>query len=62
MAERVGRQEHRALLTAGAGHLHQHVVPRWSGDANFITVLAGTKTLPQLLSDTRRLLAEAWSA
>lgn len=42
-------------------HLHQHVVPRWSGDANFITVLSGTKTLPQLLSDTRRLLADAWS-
>ena len=42
-------------------HLHQHVVPRWSGAANFITVLGGTKTLPQLLSETRRLLAEAWS-
>ncbi len=42
-------------------HLHQHVVPRWSGDANFITVLGGTKTLPQLLSDTRALLAEAWA-
>jgi ATP adenylyltransferase len=42
-------------------HLHQHVVPRWAGDANFITVLGGTKTLPQLLSDTRALLAEAWT-
>jgi ATP adenylyltransferase len=41
-------------------HLHQHVVPRWSGDANFITVLGGTKTLPQLLADTRALLSEAW--
>lgn len=41
-------------------HLHQHVVPRWSGDANFITVLGGTKVLPQLLFDTRTLLAEAW--
>ena len=41
-------------------HLHQHVVPRWSGDANFITVTAGTKTLPQLLQDTRALLADAW--
>ena len=41
-------------------HLHQHVVPRWSGDANFITVLGATKTLPQLLADTRALLAEAW--
>lgn len=41
-------------------HLHQHVVPRWSGDANFMTVLAGTKTLPQLLEDTRDLLRAAW--
>ena len=43
-----------------ADHLHQHVVPRWSGDANFITIVGGTKTLPQLLADTRGLLAEAW--
>ena len=42
-------------------HLHQHVVPRWSGDANFITVVSGTKVLPQLLGETRDLLAEAWS-
>ena len=43
-----------------AAHLHQHVVPRWSGDANFMTVLGQTKTLPQLLEDTRDLLADAW--
>jgi ATP adenylyltransferase len=43
-----------------SGHLHQHVVPRWSGDANFMTVIGGTKTLPQLLGETRDLLAEAW--
>lgn len=41
-------------------HLHQHVVPRWSGDANFMTVLAATKVLPQLLTDTRDLLSKAW--
>ncbi|WP_277498284.1 MULTISPECIES: HIT domain-containing protein [unclassified Nocardioides] len=45
-----------------AAHLHQHVVPRWSGDANFMTVLGATKTLPQLLTDTRDLLREAWPA
>ena len=45
-----------------ADHLHQHVVPRWTGDANFITVVGGTKMLPQLLEDTRRLLADAWSS
>jgi ATP adenylyltransferase len=44
-----------------AGHLHQHIVPRWSGDANFMTVVGGTKTLPQLLGETRDLLAAAWS-
>lgn len=48
---------------AGAGiaaHLHQHVVPRWGGDTNFMPVVARTKVLPQLLSETRRLLAGAW--
>jgi ATP adenylyltransferase len=43
-----------------AAHLHQHVVPRWGGDANFIAVIGQTKTIPQLLSETRALLAEAW--
>ncbi|MGD7001129.1 HIT family protein [Corynebacterium halotolerans] len=42
-------------------HLHMHVVPRWAGDANFMTVLSGTKVLPQLLRDTRELLAEEWA-
>ena len=41
-------------------HLHQHVVPRWGGDANFITVLAQTKVIPQLLAETRDLIAAAW--
>ncbi len=43
-----------------AGHLHQHVVPRWGGDANFMTVLGGTRVLPALLADTREMLAQAW--
>jgi len=48
---------------AGAGiaaHLHQHVVPRWGGDTNFMPVVGQTKVLPQLLADTRTLLADAW--
>ncbi|HEY2879912.1 HIT domain-containing protein [Nocardioides sp.] len=44
-----------------AAHLHQHVVPRWMGDQNFMTVIGHTKTLPELLQDTRRLLADAWT-
>jgi ATP adenylyltransferase len=43
-----------------ADHLHQHVVPRWDGDANFIAVIGQTKVIPQLLSETRAMLAEAW--
>ncbi len=48
---------------AGAGiaaHLHQHVVPRWGGDGNFMPVIGRTKVLPQLLGDTRALLVKAW--
>jgi ATP adenylyltransferase len=50
---------------AGAGiaaHLHQHVVPRWGGDTNFMPVVGRTKVLPQLLRETRELLADAWPA
>lgn len=43
-----------------AGHLHQHVVPRWSQDANFMPIIAKTKPLPQLLGDVRRTIANAW--
>jgi ATP adenylyltransferase len=43
-----------------AGHLHQHVVPRWGGDTNFMPIIAGTKTMAQLLNETRALLSEAW--
>ncbi|NUR88225.1 MAG: HIT domain-containing protein [Nonomuraea sp.] len=43
-----------------AAHLHQHVVPRWGGDTNFMPVVARTKVLPQLLADTRQILADAW--
>jgi ATP adenylyltransferase len=44
-----------------AEHLHMHVVPRWSGDANFITIIGGSKVVPQLLRETRELLATEWT-
>jgi ATP adenylyltransferase len=50
-----------ALSGAGvAEHIHQHVVPRWSGDANFMPIIGQTKVLPALLSQTRDLLAANW--
>ncbi len=48
---------------AGAGvaaHLHQHIVPRWSGDSNFLPVIGQTKALPVLLEDTRLRIVDAW--
>lgn len=50
---------------AGAGiaqHLHLHAVPRWSGDNNFLAVLADTRTLPEMLHDSWQRLREALQA
>jgi ATP adenylyltransferase len=50
-----------AISGAGvAAHIHQHVVPRWSGDANFMPIIGKTKVLPQLLTLTRDELVAAW--
>jgi ATP adenylyltransferase len=48
---------------AGAGvraHLHQHIVPRWAGDSNFLPIIGQTKALPMLLEDVRRRLVDGW--
>jgi ATP adenylyltransferase len=50
-------------MVAGAGiseHLHQHIVPRWAQDTNFLPIIAKTKALPQLLGDMRASIAAVW--
>lgn len=45
-----------------AAHLHQHVVPRWGGDGNFLPIIAQTKNVTGTLGAMRSLIAEAWQA
>ena len=50
-----------AISGAGvAEHIHQHVVPRWGGDANFMPIIGKTKVMPQLLTLTRAEISAAW--
>lgn len=49
--------------TGGAGiaaHLHQHIVPRWGGDGNFLPIIAQTKAITQTLDEVRELVSGAW--
>ena len=44
-----------------AGHFHQHIVPRWAGDANFMPIIGKTKVIPKLLQESREQLATGWN-
>lgn len=43
-----------------AGHFHLHIVPRWAGDANFMTVVSDTRVIADTLQNTQRELAGRW--
>jgi ATP adenylyltransferase len=44
-----------------AGHIHMHVLPRWIGDASFMTVVGEARVLPEDLADTFAKLRQAWT-
>jgi ATP adenylyltransferase len=56
----IGMNQGEVAGAGVAGHLHQHVVPRWESDANFFPIIARTKAITQLLGETRQLVADAW--
>jgi ATP adenylyltransferase len=56
----LGMNQGRIAGAGIAGHLHQHIVPRWALDSNFFPIVARTKAVPQLLGDVRREIAAAW--
>lgn len=50
---------------AGAGieqHIHMHVLPRWSGDVNFMTAIAETRVIPEALEETYKKLKQSFAA
>ncbi len=56
----LGMNQGRIAGAGIAGHLHQHIVPRWALDSNFFPIVARTKAVPQLLGDVRDEIAAAW--
>ncbi len=49
---------------AGAGieqHIHMHVLPRWTGDANFMTTIGNTRIIPEALNDTYAKLKDGFA-
>ena len=50
----------RAAGAGIPGHLHLHVLPRWSGDTNFMTSVAGVRVLPEALSESWAKIRKAW--
>lgn len=57
----IGMNQGRIAGAGIADHLHQHIVPRWATDSNFLPIIAGTKAVPRLLGEVREEIAKAWA-
>ena len=58
----IGMNLGRAAGAGVPGHLHAHVLPRWDGDTNFMTVVAETRVMPETLSSSWAKVRKAWPA
>ena len=56
----IGMNQGQVAGAGIAGHLHQHLVPRWRHDSNFFPIIAQTKALPRLLGEVRETIAREW--
>jgi|SRR5579875_160605 len=56
----VGANLGRAAGAGVPGHFHLHALPRWVGDTNFMTAVAGARVLPEPLSESAAKLRAAW--
>lgn len=57
----IGMNQGAAAGAGVAGHMHMHVLPRWSGDANFVSTIGETRVIPEALIDTFRKLKDRFS-
>jgi ATP adenylyltransferase len=57
----IGMNQGQVAGAGIAGHLHQHVVPRWRNDSNFFPIIAQTKAMPRLLGEVRETIASNWN-